>query len=253
MTSKGFYVYSAISCVTDWTFSLLPIHLVWDLRLSYRDKISVICILGAGIMYVCHPAQNSKLLAHPPMHELITFTRRSASTATIIRLRYLYTLADVEDFLYLSTDVAIWSTIETGLAIIVAASATLRPLLRKWFGEDAGDDMDKTFSAGQHPYSKAGSCWETPNDVLSLGTYSHRGIGVTTVIDHIDEGGQKDNDEARAHGGEENRIPGSVWLRDAGSRRPSNPAPTMAVVEPTRPSTAWITVRRSLVQTTETE
>lgn len=50
LTSKGFYGYSALSCVTDWTFSLLPICMVWHLRLSFRDKISVICILAAGMM-----------------------------------------------------------------------------------------------------------------------------------------------------------------------------------------------------------
>lgn len=173
----------------------------------------------------------------------------SASTATIIRLRYLHTLADVKDFLYTTTDVALWSTIETGLAIVIAATATLRPLLRKWFGEDAADGREEALSTRQHPYYKAGSSWEIYTDGLSLGNYSHRGIGVTTVIDHI-EGEKQDGDEERAHG-DLHRVPGSAWVRDDGpSRRPSL-TPMMAMADPVEPSRAWITVRRSLVQTVE--
>lgn len=36
------------------------------------------------------------------------------------------------DFLYATTDVAIWSCSETGLGITAASCATLRPLFRKW-------------------------------------------------------------------------------------------------------------------------
>ena len=50
IVSDCFYGYSAISCLTDWTFSLLPILLVWNLQMSFRVKISVVCILAAGAM-----------------------------------------------------------------------------------------------------------------------------------------------------------------------------------------------------------
>lgn len=42
---------------------------------------------------------------------------------------------DIPEFLYSTTDVAIWSTCETGIALAASAAATLRPLLRKVFGE----------------------------------------------------------------------------------------------------------------------
>lgn len=48
--SNAFYGYSAISCLTDWTFSLLPIALVWNLQMNRSTKISVIVILAAGVM-----------------------------------------------------------------------------------------------------------------------------------------------------------------------------------------------------------
>lgn len=54
----------------------------------------------------------------------------SASTATIVRIPYVHDLANKADFLYATTDVAIWSTSETGIGIIASSLATLRPLLR---------------------------------------------------------------------------------------------------------------------------
>ena len=54
----------------------------------------------------------------------------SASTATIVRIPYLSSLSNKSDFLHATTDVAIWSACETGLAITAASTATLRPLFR---------------------------------------------------------------------------------------------------------------------------
>lgn len=45
-----FIGYSAISCVVDWTFSILPIFLVWNLQMTTRLKVSVVLILAAGVM-----------------------------------------------------------------------------------------------------------------------------------------------------------------------------------------------------------
>lgn len=58
-------------------------------------------------------------------------TMHSASIATIIRIPYVHTLGNEQDFLYATTDVAIWSCSETGLAITAACGAVLRPLFRE--------------------------------------------------------------------------------------------------------------------------
>lgn len=50
VVAKAFYAYSAISCWTDWTFSILPVFLVWKLQMSTKVKISVVCILATGAM-----------------------------------------------------------------------------------------------------------------------------------------------------------------------------------------------------------
>lgn len=62
---------------------------------------------------------------------MLVLTMRRASIATIIRIPYVHTLGDEQDFLYATTDVAIWSCSETGLVITAACGAVLRPLFRE--------------------------------------------------------------------------------------------------------------------------
>lgn len=50
VVTDAFYGYSAISCVTDWTYSIMPIFLVWSLQMDRKVKISVAAILAAGVM-----------------------------------------------------------------------------------------------------------------------------------------------------------------------------------------------------------
>ncbi|KAJ4357230.1 uncharacterized protein N0V89_001805 [Didymosphaeria variabile] len=104
----SFYGYSALSCVSDWIFSIVPIFIVQGLQMDRRKKISVAIILAFCAL---------------------------GSTATIIRIPFIKGLKDSNDFLYSTTDVAIWSTCETGIGLATSAAATLRPLLRKVFGD----------------------------------------------------------------------------------------------------------------------
>jgi hypothetical protein len=54
-----------------------------------------------------------------------------ASTATLVRIPYVWQLTHSVDFLYVFTDFTIWSTVENGVGIIASSIATLRPLFRK--------------------------------------------------------------------------------------------------------------------------
>ncbi len=53
----------------------------------------------------------------------------SASTAVVVRLPYMRLLAS-DDFLYDTVDVAIWSSVEQGMAITAGCLATLQPLVK---------------------------------------------------------------------------------------------------------------------------
>jgi len=94
---------SVVAAVIDWSFGLLPIWILWSVQLSNRRKIMVCVLLGLG---VC------------------------ASTAPIVRLPYLAGLLNNADFLWATTDVAIWSVVELGIGLIVISLPACRALFR---------------------------------------------------------------------------------------------------------------------------
>ncbi|KAG5971533.1 hypothetical protein E4U55_001187 [Claviceps digitariae] len=96
------YVYSVFSVLTDFTFAILPAFVIWSLQLERRAKIAVVLLVSMGCF---------------------------ASTAVVVRCVYLPNFVD-PDFLWATTDIAIWSTVEMGLAIATASLATLRPLIK---------------------------------------------------------------------------------------------------------------------------
>ncbi|KAI5370002.1 hypothetical protein Slin15195_G008800 [Septoria linicola] len=104
IVTSATYVYSAITCVGDWVYSILPFIIVCNLeQLAKREKVMVGVILAMSAV---------------------------ASIATIARIPYIQTMSNEADFLHATTDVAIWSCTETGLAITACCCATLRPLIR---------------------------------------------------------------------------------------------------------------------------
>jgi hypothetical protein len=114
---------------------------------------------------------------------------KSASAATIIRFPYVPGLSNTADFLYATTDVAIWSITETGLGITASAAATLRPLFRTFLSRSRLMGGSTKEGSSAWPSSRAGY-------LRNGGTSSHRKdeeiglrsdvgmhVGVTTIID----------------------------------------------------------------------
>ncbi|OHE94191.1 hypothetical protein CORC01_10529 [Colletotrichum orchidophilum] len=96
------FLYSGFSVISDLTFAILPAFIVWKLQLQKKAKIALIPLLIMGCV---------------------------ASSAVLVRFGYLMSLKD-PDFLWSTLDIAIWSSVEQGLAITAGSLATLRPLLR---------------------------------------------------------------------------------------------------------------------------
>lgn len=46
-------VYSVFAIISDLTFVLLPMFLVWNLNIKQKDKLALIPLLCMGCMYVC--------------------------------------------------------------------------------------------------------------------------------------------------------------------------------------------------------
>ncbi|KFA69955.1 hypothetical protein S40285_03889 [Stachybotrys chlorohalonatus IBT 40285] len=96
------YLYSSFSVVSDFIFAILPSVVVWKLQIRKEAKLLLLPLLAMGCV---------------------------ASCAVIARFPYLGKFRE-PDFLWNTTDIAIWSTIEQGLAITAGSLATLRPLLK---------------------------------------------------------------------------------------------------------------------------
>lgn len=102
------FAVSGLNSFADWAFGLLPIFIVKDLQMKKRAKVLVSGIIGLAAI---------------------------GSTATIIRLPYTTSLGKYKgEFLYNTTDFAIWSTVEVGIGITAGSIATLRPLMKSTFG-----------------------------------------------------------------------------------------------------------------------
>ncbi|KAL0258014.1 hypothetical protein SLS55_007185 [Diplodia seriata] len=97
------YFLSACSIVTDWSCAILPAFILWNIQLRFRIKASVVVILALGVV---------------------------ASTATLVRLRYLLNYNSPDDYLYGLANIAVWSIIESGIGLIAGSLPALRPLLR---------------------------------------------------------------------------------------------------------------------------
>ncbi|KAF1846134.1 uncharacterized protein K460DRAFT_417275 [Cucurbitaria berberidis CBS 394.84] len=114
------FVVSGLNAFADWTFALLPVLIVKDLHMKMRMKVIVALVIAVAAI---------------------------GSTATIVRLPYTKSLNGYKgDFLYRTTDFAIWSTVEVGLGIAAGSVATLRPLMKQAF--------EITRSASALPWSK---------------------------------------------------------------------------------------------------
>jgi hypothetical protein len=82
------YFFSSINALCDFTFGLLPVFLVWNLKINKKEKLALVPILGMGAVYV----RNTRPMC--PCADI----RYSASTAVLVRMAYVKEFRD-PDFL----------------------------------------------------------------------------------------------------------------------------------------------------------
>ncbi|KAI0884257.1 uncharacterized protein GGS22DRAFT_21179 [Annulohypoxylon maeteangense] len=99
------YALSVMNILSDWMYALIPIPMLWSVKMSAQAKLTVVVVLGLGIF---------------------------ASIATLVRLKFLADLTDMADILHAGTDAMVWTLIEPGVAIVASSLVTIRPLLRLW-------------------------------------------------------------------------------------------------------------------------
>ncbi|KAF2085093.1 hypothetical protein K490DRAFT_47413 [Saccharata proteae CBS 121410] len=111
-----YYATTAVNIVTDWFCALLPVPLLWNVKLNRNAKISVGGILGLGVF---------------------------ASLSACIRLKYTINIQTAVDYTFGVADIVIWGYAENGIGAIVGCISTLRPLFRHLFNLGA-DSTDPT-------------------------------------------------------------------------------------------------------------
>ncbi|KAK4225694.1 hypothetical protein QBC38DRAFT_253641 [Podospora fimiseda] len=103
------YLYSVFSIISDFTFALLPAWVVGHLNMARNTKIALIALMGMGCV---------------------------ASAGVAARMPYLQYMSS-DDFLWDTTYMALWSSVEMSLAITAGCLATVQPLV-KLIGEKMG-------------------------------------------------------------------------------------------------------------------
>ncbi|RGP73766.1 hypothetical protein FLONG3_6187 [Fusarium longipes] len=135
------YAISVMTVLSDWLYALLPIPMLWSVKMTKQAKATVIVILGLGIF---------------------------ASVATLVRLRFLADLTDTEDILFAGTDAMVWTLIEPGVAIIASSLATIRPLLRA-MRIRGFESTDHTYGTGHSGVVKTSTNRHTPGVMVMPG------------------------------------------------------------------------------------
>ncbi|KAM0323157.1 hypothetical protein ACHAQA_009007 [Verticillium albo-atrum] len=94
---------SSVSVLTDLVFALLPIPMLWNVQLNWKVKSAVAGILSLGIF---------------------------ATAAAIVKITFLSEYGKYGDFLFDSSDLTIWTTVEICTAIVAACIPCLKPLFK---------------------------------------------------------------------------------------------------------------------------
>ncbi|KAL9113831.1 MAG: hypothetical protein Q9227_001965 [Pyrenula ochraceoflavens] len=101
------YAHAAVNSICDWTYGILPFLIVKDLSMTRRTKLLACVVLVLGNI---------------------------SSVATLVRFKAIGEIAASTDFLFATVDLAIWSTLEVGIAVAAVSLVTIRPLLRLLLG-----------------------------------------------------------------------------------------------------------------------
>ncbi|KAI0377982.1 hypothetical protein F5Y04DRAFT_263226 [Hypomontagnella monticulosa] len=175
------YALSVMNILSDWLYALLPIPMLWKVKMTAQAKLTVVVVLGLGVF---------------------------ASIATLVRLKFLADLTDMADILHAGTDAMVWTLIEPGVAIVASSLVTIRPLLRLWkikgFGSTGQSRPTFPFS-GSHPVSRTARSNKMP------------AFGSTDVTLVDIESGQPKGPKRTSIGASFSKIQRSLSLSDAGS------------------------------------
>ncbi|KAL7625289.1 hypothetical protein AAE478_004505 [Parahypoxylon ruwenzoriense] len=177
------YALSVMNVLSDWLYALIPIPMLWKVKMTAQAKLTVVVVLGLGVF---------------------------ASIATLVRLKFLADLTDMADILHSGTDAMVWTLIEPGVAIVASSLVTIRPLLRLWKIKGFGT-TGQSRSTGALCNSHAVSRTNRSNKMPAFGSAD------VTLVDV--ELGQTKKSLPSINGSFGGKLQRSLSLSDAGTLR----------------------------------
>lgn len=167
------------------------------LRLEYANESTDEALSGIDIIswFLVSPTS-------PPHASALPLTpRNSASTATIVRIVYVKSLAATDDYSWEGINLAKWSMIEPAIAITAMNIATLRPMFKNVL-RFASKSFDSNDEEAKRPSGESRTALRSRNSV-SAKDYSVEfaellGLSRVGVTTHISAGGsQPEKDQLR--------------------------------------------------------
>ncbi|KAG9191846.1 hypothetical protein G6011_10580 [Alternaria panax] len=154
--------YSAIEITADFSLSIMPAILLWNVQMKGAVKSSVVVMLA-----------------------LASF----ASCATIVRLKYLTLYGDPGEFMYSTGKIGFWSLTEVGIGLIAGSLPPLRPLLSLRIRVSAGSNTPaasngRAYQSGTNDRQPA-----SRSRVIAMDTFQT--LGDNDDADHSDGDSQK--------------------------------------------------------------
>ncbi|TDZ51606.1 hypothetical protein CTRI78_v007501 [Colletotrichum trifolii] len=99
------YSISVMTILSDWLYALMPIPMIWNVKMTTQAKATVIVILGLGILQRQYRYPDPTQIPFRP---------------------------DRVERYSVGTEAMVWTLVEPGVAIVASSLVTIRPLLRAW-------------------------------------------------------------------------------------------------------------------------
>ncbi|KAF2651780.1 hypothetical protein K491DRAFT_606198 [Lophiostoma macrostomum CBS 122681] len=118
------YANQSFNILTDLLFAvIIPIPMLWNLQMNTRQKSTVIGILGLGVF---------------------------GTAAALVKMSYLTNYGKRGDYLWDSSNITIWTVLESNIGIICGNLPCMKPLFRRVLGSTYGRGTRKTTSAPKY-------------------------------------------------------------------------------------------------------
>ncbi|KAJ5726071.1 uncharacterized protein N7483_007428 [Penicillium malachiteum] len=172
---------AAINMILDIVVMALPLRQLYNLNLSLRKKIYVMCMFGLGLLFVF----SNNLDIHYADQEF------SVTLVSILRLNSLIHFASTTNLTWDYVSIGYWSTIECDVGVICACLPAIRSLLRR-LSPGLFGDTENVKSYGLNSQSRGtASRYEGP-------IYVHHDIQVKSNDGKFYQLGDMDN-SSKAH------------------------------------------------------